>query len=191
MPIRGSKLASKMFKGNYHKVTGFIRHYTRLLDQHRVVLEAERCQGILEYCFQKVKDFIKSSIHYQAGDWQQLQAKILKYYDAEREELHYRVADLTAFVQQSGCEIISDLSQWKKYYCEYFAIAGFLKQKGYINNKIYTRYRNVPLLPVPSRLFRTFPWPSGPLPDLPHPFRPLPCLPHVFHRFLTTSTGFH
>ena len=140
MPIRGSKLAPKTFKGNYHKVTGFIRHYTRLLDQHRVVLEAEKCQGILEYCSQKVKDFVKSSIHYQAGDWQQLQAEILKYYDAEREESRYRVADLTAFVQQSSHEIISDLAQWKKYYREYFAIAGFLKQKGYIDNKIYTGY---------------------------------------------------
>ena len=57
--------------------------------QHQVVLEAEKCQGILEYCSQKVKDFIKSFIRYQAGDWQQLQAKILKYYDVEREEWHY------------------------------------------------------------------------------------------------------
>jgi len=36
MPMCSFKLAPKMFKVNYHKVTGFIRHYTRLLDQqHR------------------------------------------------------------------------------------------------------------------------------------------------------------
>ena len=140
MPFRGSKLAPKMFTGNYHKVTGFIRHYSRLLDQHQVVLEADKCQGILEYCSQKVKDFIKSSIYYQVPNWHQLQLEILKYYDAEREESRYRVADLTAFVQQSSLQIISDLAQWKKYYREYFAIAGFLKQKGFIDNKIYTGY---------------------------------------------------
>ncbi len=140
MPIRGSKLAPKTFKGNYHKVTGFIRHYIRLLDQHQVILEADKCQGILEYCSQKVKDFIKASIYYQVPNWQQLQNEILKYYDADREESRYRVADLTAFVQQSSLQIISDLAQWKRYYREYFAIAGFLKQKGIIDNKIYTGY---------------------------------------------------
>src|SRR6266542_5038362 len=104
---------SKMFTGNYHKVTGFIRHYTRLLDQHQVVLESDECQGILEYFSQKVKDFIKSSIYYQISNWHQLQLEILKYYDVEREESCYQVTDLTAFVQQSSLQILSDLAQWK------------------------------------------------------------------------------
>ena len=140
MPIRGSKLAPKTFKGDYHKISDFIRHYNRLLDQHQVITEADKCQGILEYCVQKVKDFVRSSTHFQTPNWTRLQAEILKYYDADREESRYRVADLNAFVQRSSLQSINELADWKKYYRDYFTIAGFLKQKGLIDNKMYVGY---------------------------------------------------
>ena len=140
MPIRGSKLAPKTFKGNYHKISDFIRHYNRLLDQHQVITETDKCQGILEYCVQKVKDFVRSSTHFQTPNWTRLQAEILKYYDADREESRYRVADLNAFVQRSSLQSINELADWKKYYRDYFTIAGFLKQKGLIDNKMYVGY---------------------------------------------------
>ena len=140
MPIRGTKLAPKTFRGSYHKVTDFIRHYNRLLDQHQVITEADKCQGILEYCTRKVKDFIRSSNHYQNPNWTLLQSEILKYYDADRDEARYRVTDLTAFIQQSSLHSINDLADWKKYYREYTAIAGFLLQKNLIDNKTYVGY---------------------------------------------------
>jgi hypothetical protein len=140
MPLSNSKQAPKIFKGSYHKVRSFIKHYIRLLDQHQVVTESDKCSGILEYCSQKVKDFIRSSSHYQTPDWTRLQAEILKYYDAERDDSRYRVADLTSFVQQSNKQSINDLAQWKKYYRDYFTIAGFLLQQGLIDDKTYVGY---------------------------------------------------
>lgn len=83
MPMQGSKQAPKTFKGKYKDIDRFIKHYKRLLDQYHIITEPDKCNGILEYCSEKVKDFIESSEHFKNPNWPYLEIELLKYYDAE------------------------------------------------------------------------------------------------------------
>ena len=140
MPIRGSKLAPPLFKGKYSKVTRFVQHYNRLLEQHQVVTEADKCKGILEYCSQSVQDFIQSNPHYITPNWTCLQAEILKAYDAEHLESQIRPPDLVNFVNYNNLQPMNNLTQWRKYYREYMARAGFLRTKGQLTDLYYNGY---------------------------------------------------
>jgi len=138
--MRGTKLAPVTFKGKYSKVTRFIQHYNRLLEQYQVVSEADKCKGVLEYCSQTVQDFIQSNIHFSVPNWTRLQAEILNAYDADRLESRVRPADLVDFINQNSIQTMSNLTQWKKYYREYKARAGFLKMKGQLTDLQYNGY---------------------------------------------------
>ena len=140
MPLRTSKLAPATFRGKYSDVTRFIKQYNRLLEQHKIVSDADKCEGILEYCSHKVGDFIEACRHFHTPNWRLLQAEILKYYDAEREDSKYRPNDLIAFIKQSAIQSMHNLSHWKKYYREYLARAGFLMSKGRISSVDYDGY---------------------------------------------------
>jgi len=140
LPLPRERNAPKKFKGKYYEVTPFIEHYSRLLDQFHVTSDADRCKGILQYCSEKVQDFIHASQYYQNPDWTLLEAEILKYYDADRNEQKYRLADLTNFLKSSHNSTISNLSHWKKYYREYCSIAGHLYANGHINDDDFNGY---------------------------------------------------
>jgi len=111
MPMRGTKLAPVTFKAKYSKVTCFIQHYNRLLEQYQVVSEADKCKGVLEYCSQTVQDFIQSNIHFSVPNWTRLQAEILNAYDADRLESCVRPADLVDFINQNSIQTMSNLTQ--------------------------------------------------------------------------------
>jgi len=140
MPIRGSKNAPRVFKGNYKHVAPFINRYNQLLDYYHVVTEVDKCRGILEYCSWSVKDFIQINPHYLKPNWEELQKEILNAYDAERMDIRIRPKDFFNFVNQYRQGQIITLSQWKKYHREYIAMAGFLKQKNQLNELQYHGY---------------------------------------------------
>jgi hypothetical protein len=140
LPLPRERNAPKKFKGKYYEVTPFIEHYSRLLDQFHVTSDADRCKGILQYCSEKVQDFIRASQYYQNPDWTLLEAEILKYYDADRNEQKYRLADLTNFLKSSHNSTIPNLSHWKKYYREYCSMAGHLYSNGRINDDDFNGY---------------------------------------------------
>ena len=98
MPPRGDRRAPKKFTGKYDEVAQFINKYKRLLDQYQVTSDVDRCEGVLEYCSKSVREFIETSPHYISGDWDQLEAHILKYYDAEKEEMKYNLGKFLKFL---------------------------------------------------------------------------------------------
>ena len=140
LPLRSSKQAPATFRGRYSDVSRFIKQYNRLLEQHKIVTDTDKCEGILEYCSHKVGDFIEACKHFRIPNWKLLQAEILKYYDAEREDSKYHPNDLIAFIKHSAIQPMQNLSHWKKYYREYLARAGFLKSKGRISSVDYDGY---------------------------------------------------
>ena len=140
MPIRGSKNAPHVFKGNYKHVELFIGHYEQLLNYYHVTSESDKCHGILQYCSWSVKDFIQINPHYLSPNWTELRKDILNAYDAERMSTRIRPKDFFSFIHQCSRGQIANLSQWKKYHREYIAKAGFLKQQKQINDLQYHGY---------------------------------------------------
>jgi len=152
MPLIGDKKAPKKFKGKYTQVTSFIKQYNRLLDIHHIILEEDKCEGVLEYCSRQVREFIESSPHYSTPNWQLLEADILKYYDAEKEDNKYSIGDFLDFLSEASSHRLKNLERWKEYYRNYMARAGHLHNREYITD---TEYHGYFWLGIPASL-RTF-----------------------------------
>ena len=135
MPPRGDRRAPKKFTGKYDEVAQFISKYKRLLDQYQVTSDADRCEGVLEYCSKSVREFIETSPHYTSGDWDKLEAHILKYYDAEKEEMKYNLGKFLKFLSTQSKNYISNLESWKQYYRDYMSFAGHLNANQYIDQQ--------------------------------------------------------
>ena len=140
MPVLGEKKAPKKFTGKYSEVTQFIKHYSRLLEQYQVEDEVSKCEGILEYCSKSVKRFIESSTHFKTPNWNRLKADILKYYDAEKEEMKYNLPDLLQFLQESASRRMNNIEKWKQYYREYISHAGHLLSMNQLTEQDYHGY---------------------------------------------------
>lgn len=128
MPMRNTKQAPPLFKGEYRRVSRFIEHYCHLLEYYQVTSDRDQCRGILEYCSQEVEDFILACPDYIRPNWEALKEEILKYYDAERMETRIQLSDLIKFLQEQVRKPMTSLSQWKKYSRKYLAQAGFLNR---------------------------------------------------------------
>ena len=140
MPSRNSRYAPKKFKGKYSDVLRFIQHYNQLLIQHAITEEEDKCNGVLEYVSRSVKDFIKSLPDFITPNWSRLQANILKFYDAERDENRFQQNDLVDYIRTTSLKSISTLSQWKEYYREFNALAGYLRANGKLSDVEYEGY---------------------------------------------------
>ena len=121
MPSRNSKYAPKKFKGKYSDVLRFIQHYNQLLIQYMITNEEDKCNGVLEYVSRSVKDFIKSLPDFITPNWNRLQANILKFYDAERDDNRFQHNDLVDYIQLTSTKHLTTLGQWKEYYREFNA----------------------------------------------------------------------
>jgi len=135
MPHKSDRKAPKKFTGRYDEVTQFIKHYKKLLDQCQVTSDADKCEGILEYCSKSVREFIEASPHYLNADWDELEAHILKYYDAEKEEMKFNLGEFLNFLSSQSKKYITNLEKWKQYYREYMSFAGHLNVNGYIDDQ--------------------------------------------------------
>jgi hypothetical protein len=140
MPLRHTKQAPQMFKGEYRKVARFIEHYTHLLEYHQVTSDSDKCRGILEYCSQGVEDFILSCPGYRKSDWEKLKEEILKYYDADLMKTRIQLPDLIRFLQEQVKTPIKNLTQWMKYNRKYLAQASFLKRNDQIDETEFDGY---------------------------------------------------
>ncbi|TFK16853.1 hypothetical protein FA15DRAFT_551587, partial [Coprinopsis marcescibilis] len=140
MPVRGSHHAPRTFKGKYSEIERFIDHYERLLQQHHISSDADKCKGIKEYCSDSVIDFIESNPHFTTPNWNNLKDDLLKYYDADRTRARFRPADLFEFVQKASSKPCENLAQWKKYYRKYNVIAGALLKKSVISARDVSGY---------------------------------------------------
>ena len=135
MPTRGSRHAPQTFRGKFRKVERFIKHYERLLAQHNVTTEADKCEAILDYCSDSIADFIHGNQHYLQPDWKSLKEDILKYYDADRTHTMFTPEDLVEFAYTASKRRMQNLAHWKKYYRDYSIISGFLTKKQLITTR--------------------------------------------------------
>ncbi|KAJ7160476.1 hypothetical protein C8R46DRAFT_905992, partial [Mycena filopes] len=132
MPLRNSRDAPKMFRGNHAEVEYFIQHYDKLLAKFHVTDPYDQCECILDYCAADVQSFIRASDNYQKANWPRLRREILKCYDAERAIIRFRPSDITTYTVKTKNRPFLNLSQWKRYFIKYKTMAGTLLQQGHI-----------------------------------------------------------
>ncbi|KAJ7165279.1 hypothetical protein C8R46DRAFT_900529 [Mycena filopes] len=140
MPIRGSKDAPRNFRGKYTEVQRWVDHCEKLLNNCCVTDERERCESILAYCTIDVQNVIQTMEGYEHYRWGKLKKEILQFYDAERVYQKYKPADVDRYATKMRQKPCYSLTQWRKYFLRYNAIAGGPLQKGYLSCEDYNAY---------------------------------------------------
>ncbi|KAJ7138962.1 hypothetical protein C8R46DRAFT_921752 [Mycena filopes] len=140
MPIRGSKDAPHNFRGKYTEVQRWVDHCEKLLNKCRVTDERERCESLLAYCTIDVQNVIQTMEGYEQHRWGKLKKEILRFYDAERVFQKYKPADVDRYATKMRQKPCYSLTQWRKYFLRYNAIAGGPLQKGYLSREDYNAY---------------------------------------------------
>ncbi|KAJ7612798.1 hypothetical protein DFH06DRAFT_1344885 [Mycena polygramma] len=137
MPVRGSKEAPKTFKGKHTTVQLFVEHYDHLLNKCRVTMEKEKCEFILSYCSIDVQNVLRTMEGYRARDWARLRKEILRHFDAERALQKYKPADVKKFAMKMRTRSCYNLTQWRKYFVKYNAIAGGPLHRKHLSQEDY------------------------------------------------------
>jgi hypothetical protein len=140
MPIRGHKDAPRTFRGKHTEVQRFIDHYEQLLNKCRVTSEREKCDMILNYCSVDVQNVIQTMDYFDQGRWPQLKREILKQFDAERAVQKYKPVDVERYAVRKRGQSCHSLTQWRRYYVKYNAIAGGPLRRGHLSRADYLEY---------------------------------------------------
>ncbi|KAI0038542.1 hypothetical protein FA95DRAFT_1505439, partial [Auriscalpium vulgare] len=135
LPLPGTKHAPPKFRGDYSEVARFIWLYERLCVEHNVVLDEERCRGIIQYCSRSVREFIEALRNYTTPNWLLLRRDLENYYDAARYDERYQKKDLVALVKKTRGKRMGDLRAWKRYTREFIKIAGWLRHEGRLTER--------------------------------------------------------
>lgn len=140
MPIPGSRLAPEKYKGDYSRIRAFISHYEILCDYNNVITGADKCETIIRYCSNKVRQVILGLPSYTQKDWRLLKSDLLLLFDAERDTKRYRVRDLTKFLKSSKNKSIRNLGKWKRYVRNFIMIAGWLLEQKKLSPSAHATY---------------------------------------------------
>lgn len=140
MPIPGSRLAPEKYRGDYSRIRAFINHYEIICDYNNVLTGTAKCETIIRYCSNKVRQVILGLPSYTRKDWVALKADLLQLFDAERDTKRYRVRDLIKFVKTSKNRSIRDLTKWKKYVRNFIMIAGWLLEQKKLSDAAHDTY---------------------------------------------------
>jgi Cobalamin biosynthesis protein CobT (nicotinate-mononucleotide:5, 6-dimethylbenzimidazole phosphoribosyltransferase) len=139
MPSSRAKEAPRTFTGKYEDVRRFIDRYNNLCSAYNVP-EPDKCKRILDYCARKVIHLIEGLQSYADRNWSQLEADLLRYYDADLRETRYVARNLRSLAKKWRNQEIRTLTKWKKYECKFITIGGWLKQKGKISDSLTAEY---------------------------------------------------
>jgi len=129
LPVLGTKQAPEKFRGDYTKVDHFIKHFERLLAQHNVAIDQEKCKSVIMYCSRSVTEFIQALDNYITPNWNLLKRDIIDFYDADLDVTRYKVKDLANYVKKTKQVKMGNLSAWKKYARGFIRIGGWLKSQ--------------------------------------------------------------
>ncbi|KAJ7645044.1 hypothetical protein DFH06DRAFT_1333344 [Mycena polygramma] len=143
MPVRGSKEAPHVFKGKHTNVQLFVDHYDHLLSKCRVAEEKEKCEFILNYCTIDVQNVIRTMDGFRSRNWAKLRREILKHFDAERALQKYKPADVKKYAMKMRNQPCHNLTQWRKYFVKYNAIAGGPLNRGHLSQEDYFAFFQV------------------------------------------------
>ncbi|KAI9059363.1 hypothetical protein FKP32DRAFT_1533805, partial [Trametes sanguinea] len=100
MPVEGSKLAPKKFRGESAEVEPFLRIFERLAALHNLT-DGEKCETVTDYCNKRVRKTIEGFAAYRQRNWGQLKANIKVFWNADLESTHFRIRDLQVFTAKS------------------------------------------------------------------------------------------
>ena len=140
LPIQGKRDSPRTFKGSYDKVEEFLKTMDKLFARYEVKLDDDKVDAILQYCSTKVQDFIRTSPSFTKPNWDKLKKHMMDYYDAERASHKYTPNDIWSFNKVWNLKSITNLTQWKKYYRDFFSKAGALLTRGEISEKDFNTY---------------------------------------------------
>ncbi|KAK0229828.1 hypothetical protein EDD85DRAFT_775972 [Armillaria nabsnona] len=128
MPLLGAHSAPAKFKGKYDSVKKFICQYKHMCTVYNI-LDAEKCQRLVDYCSLRVTCFIEALDSFVDEDWAQLETDILTCYDAELNESRYLISDLDRLIDHWCNKGIFNLRKFKEYKVEFLTIANWLLHK--------------------------------------------------------------
>ena len=140
LPIQGKRDAPKTFKGSYDKVEEFLKTMDKLYSRYQVTTDGEKVEAILPYCSTKVQDFIRASPSFRKPNWAKLRSHMMDYYDAERASCKYTPNNIWSFNKEWNSRNIHDLTQWKKYYRDFYSMAGELLGRKEITERDFQAY---------------------------------------------------
>jgi hypothetical protein len=140
MPIRGTKEAPRTFRGKYTEVQQFIDHFELLLNKCRITDDKEKCEQLLNYCSTDVQNVIRTMECYHQKRWLRLKRDILKFFDAERALQKYKPSDVYAYAFKKRSQGCHSLTQWRRYYVKYNAIAGGPLNRRHLGLEDYLAY---------------------------------------------------
>ncbi|KAI0672126.1 hypothetical protein C8Q78DRAFT_1077692 [Trametes maxima] len=139
MPVEGSRLAPKVFKGDAADVEPLIRKFERLATLNGLT-DRDKCDTILDYCSRKVRETIEGFESHQDGDWTQLKEDIRVSWNADLESKRFRIRDLETYLIKARMEPILELRDWRSYKRNFVRIAGWLRRQGKLTTKEYAYY---------------------------------------------------
>jgi len=140
LPARFTKGAPAKFKGRSSEVHDFLDQYEDLCTIRKITSDHDKVRGLWRYCSCEVKGYLEVQTEYITPDWDQLKAKIIKMYDADKTRQFYNLHDVHQFALISSTKAISNIEEWHTYVCLYEARAGKLKLDGKINADQYNMY---------------------------------------------------
>ena len=115
MPVEGSKLAPKTFKGDPAEVDAFLRKFERVAIQHSLT-DLEKCEMITDYCTRRVRETIEGFKAHAEKNWEALREKIRTTWNADLDTRRYRVRDLEQYIQSRRHKRIRDIQGWQRYF---------------------------------------------------------------------------
>ncbi|KAI0375520.1 hypothetical protein BV20DRAFT_1031983 [Pilatotrama ljubarskyi] len=139
MPVEGTKLAPKTFRGEAAEVEQFLRRFERLALLHNLT-PREKCETIVDYCSRRVRETIQGFAAYRHGNWGELKENVRIFWNADLEDKRFRIKDLQAFAAQSRKQPIQELRDWRRYLRKFIRIAGWLQGQGKLSNHDYAYY---------------------------------------------------
>ena len=101
LPVSGSKVAPKKFKGKHSEVESFVYFFERLCVKHRITTDSEKIEVFVHYCSRTVKETLEGLKSFKDKNWTAFMDDFKQYYEAERDKKRFRTADLLRYVKKT------------------------------------------------------------------------------------------
>ncbi|KAJ7938247.1 hypothetical protein B0H13DRAFT_1851694 [Mycena leptocephala] len=140
IPPLHSRGAPKKFTGHSHDVSKFLSHCDKLFALNNVFTDLEKVQCMAEYCSRSVIHILEGMKPYAKLNWAVLCSHMEYMFDADKDLQCHRPSDLRKLTDKWRKVPIKNMSDWRKYLHQFTRIAGWLHQKGIIDDTESTQY---------------------------------------------------
>ncbi|KAJ7138076.1 hypothetical protein C8R44DRAFT_607263, partial [Mycena epipterygia] len=140
MPPLHARGAPKKFTGRAHDVTKFLGHCDKLFTLNNVFTDIEKIECMAEYCSRNVIHILEGMKNYSTPNWAVLCTDMEHMFDADKDLQRHRPSDLRKLTDKWRKTPLKSMSLWRKYLRQFTTIAGWLLQKGIIDDQESARY---------------------------------------------------